>query len=436
MARKVNVFRNKNFALLFYGVLVSNVAHILFNFVMSLYVLRIAKEVYGETYAPLVQGIYLGLAGFVLVAFMPFGGVLADRINKVRIMYFTDYIRGFVILIVGILIFMNPPAMTKLIALFIMSFVLGINSAFFNPASGSLLKFIVSEEELPQASSYLHGSMNLQNIAGLILGGIMFSILNVYVIFIINGVGYLISALTEMFIKYDHKDHQTSDVVPSVLGEIKSGLKYLYDYKPMFRLIIMALALNFFMVPILNNGFPYFIEFGLAKETTYLFDSFLTIENWYSVLLVSFSVSGIIMALILSAKPKKDKYGKDLIKAIIHFSIGIVGISLFMILYYLEILNVGIVLVALVVINLFLGLASTSFNVPVHIIMQHYIEPKQLGKVISVSSVLSQALIPLASLLAGVIISQFSIITMYLLCTVGLIMVTIIYYRSRSYEKL
>ncbi len=436
MAQKSNVFRNKNFALLFYGVLVSNVAHILFNFVMSLYVLRIAKEVYGETYAPLVQGIYLGLAGLVLVAFMPFGGVLADRINKVRIMYLTDYIRGFVILSVGLLIFLNPSAMTKLVALFIMSFILGINSAFFNPASGSLLKFIVSENELPQASSYLHGSMNLQNIAGLILGGIMFSLLNVYVIFIINGVGYLISAITEMFIRYNHEHHQTNGLKPNVIAEIKSGLKYLYDYKPMFKLIIMALALNFFMVPILNNGFPYFIEFGLGKENSYLFQSFLSIENWYSVLLVSFSVSGIIMALILSAKPKKDNYGKDLIKAIIHFAIGIVGISLFMILYYLGMLNVGIVLIALVVINLFLGLASTSFNVPVHIIMQHYIDPNQLGKVVSVSSVLSQALIPLASLLAGVIISQISIIAMYVLCTVGLIIVTIVYYRSKSYQEL
>ena len=57
MNNKINVFKNKNYSLLFYGVLVSNVAHILFNFVMSLYVLRIAKEVYGETNAPLVQGI-------------------------------------------------------------------------------------------------------------------------------------------------------------------------------------------------------------------------------------------------------------------------------------------------------------------------------------------------------------------------------------------
>lgn len=436
MNDKINVFKNKNYALLFYGVLVSNVAHILFNFVMSLYVLRIAKEVYGDTYAPLVQGIYLGLAGIVLVAFMPFGGVLADRINKVKIMYLTDYIRGFVILLVGLVIFMNPSSMTKLIFLFIMNFILGLNSAFFNPASGSLLKFIVTDEELPQASSYLHGSMNLQNIAGLILGGIMFSLLNVYTIFFINGVAYLISAITEMFIKYDYAKHSDTDESPKVMQEMKAGIKYLYNYKPMFSLIIMALSLNFFIVPILNNGFPYFIDYGLKTETSYLFMNLLTVENWYSLILVSFSISGIIMAIILSRRAKKDSYGHDLIKAIVMFGFSIVSMAVIMTLYYTNIIPINLTLVLTVIACLFAGLASTSFNVPVQIIMQNSIDPKQLGKVVSVSSVLSQALIPIASLMAGFIISQFSIIWLYILCTLGLIVVIVIYRKQKTYMEI
>jgi MFS family permease len=436
MNGKINVFKNKNYALLFYGVLVSNVAHILFNFVMSLYVLRIAKEVYGDTYAPLVQGIYLGLAGIVLVAFMPFGGVLADRINKVKIMYITDYIRGFVILLVGLVIFMNPSSMTKLIFLFIMNFILGMNSAFFNPASGSLLKFIVTDEELPQASSYLHGSMNLQNIAGLILGGIMFSLLNVYTIFFINGIAYLISAVTEMFIKYDHSTHSKSEDTPKVMQEMKAGIKYLYNYKPMFSLIIMALSVNFFIVPILNNGFPYFIDYGLKSETSYLFMNFLSVENWYSLILVSFSISGIIMAIILSRRAKKDSYGHDLINAIVAFGFAIVSMAIIMTLYYTNVIPINLTLILTVIACLFAGLASTAFNVPVQIIMQNSIDPKQLGKVVSVSSVLSQALIPIASLIAGFVISQFSIIWLYILCTIGLIVVIVIYRKQKTYMEI
>ena len=436
MGKKINVFKNRNYSLLFYGVLVSNVAHILFNFVMSLYVLRIAKEVYGNTYAPLVQSIYLAVSGIILLACMPFGGVLADRINKVKIMYITDYLRGFVILIVGLIIFLDPSPSLKLIFLFAMAIILGINSAFFNPAGGSLLKFIVTEEELPQASSYLHGSMNLQSIAGLILGGIMFSMFNVYVIFFINGLAYIISAVTEMFIKYDHKRHLSTEKNPGVMKEIKGGIKYLYGYKPMFSLLIMALSINFFIVPIMNNGFPFFIDYGLKLESSYLFSSFLTVENWYSIILICFSISGIIMALIIAKRPKKESYGKTLINSIIMLGSAIGMIALIMVLYFLNIISINTTLILTVLACLFIGFASTSFNVPVQIIMQNKVDSNQLGKVVSVSNVMSQALIPFASLLAGIVISQFSIVTLYVLCTLGIAAVVIIYYRTKTYIEL
>ena len=435
MNANINVFKNKNYSLLFYGVLVSNVAHILFNFVMSLYVLRISEEVFGKDNAPLVQGIYLGLAGLVLVIFMPFGGVLADRVNKVRVMYITDYIRGAFILIVGLIIYLDPSASVKLIFLFVMNIVLGLNSAFFNPASGSLLKFIVTEEELPQASSYLHGSMNLQNIAGLILGGIMFSTFSIYVIFFINGLAYVISALTEMFIKYDYKKKNNLEKT-KVFVEMKSGIKYLYNYKPMFSLILMALSLNFFIVPILNNGFPYFIEYGLAEEMNYLFMGFLTVENWYSIILICFSLSGIMMALVLSKQKKRNSYGTALMKSIVGFGVAITVLAIIMVLYFTRVLPINITLILILVACLLLGLASTAFNVPVQIIMQNNINPDQLGKVVSVSSVLSQALIPFASLLAGIIISKLSIVLLYVVCTLGIITVVVTYYYKRSYIKL
>lgn len=199
---KVNIFKNKNFNLLFAGVLVSNIAHVLFNFAISLYILRIAKEAFGVE-----QAAYLAVSDIILLVCMPFGGVLADKMNKVRIMYLTDYIRGITIGLVSVAVLLINHAGTLLIILFIMNIILGINSSLFNPASGSLLRFIVKDEELQQASSYMQGSANLQNIIGLILGGIIFATLGIFWIFVINAIGYVISAISEMFIRYDHKAH-------------------------------------------------------------------------------------------------------------------------------------------------------------------------------------------------------------------------------------
>ncbi|XMB73167.1 MFS transporter [Mycoplasmatota bacterium WC30] len=432
IAPRQNVFKNKNFALLFGGVLVSNIAHIMFNFVMSLYVLRIATEAFGEDLAPMYQGYYLALAGIVLVVLMPFGGALADRLNKVRTMYITDFIRGATILGVAYLVFSSSDPSQKLIYLFIMNAILGINSAFFNPASSSLLRFIVKEEEIHQASSYLHGSYALQNIAGLVLGGILFSLFSVYVIFLINGIAYLLSGVTELFIKYNAKEHVQKTKLDSVFKDIKSGIKYLFNYKAMFSLLLMALFLNFFSVPLFQNAIPYFIEFGLGKEVTFLFDGFMTVENWFSVIMLASSVSGIIMSLILSRRRPKESYAKDLRVALIAFSVFGLFIGGYMSLYHLGYLGVNYILILLPVTMFLIGFASVGFNVPVSITFQKKIEKSQLGKVTSLSSVLSQALVPISALVAGLLISKISIIAVYAFCGIGMTAVVILYLSNKN----
>lgn len=433
-APRRNVFKNKNFALLFGGVLVSNIAHILFNFVMSLYVLRIAKIAYGEDMAPLIQGYYLLLAGLILLILMPFGGALADRLNKVRTMYITDFIRGITILSICALLFFTDDPKMKIVYIFVMAFILGINSAFFNPASSSLLKFIVEEEDIQQASSYLQGSMNLQNIAGLILGGILFATFGIYVIFIINGIAYIVSAITEMFISYDAKVAVEKTTLRSILSDIGSGVRYVYNFKAIFVLLVMALFLNFFMAPIFQNAIPYFVEYGLANEPAYLFSGHLTTENWYSIILLASSISGIIMSIVISRRAPKERYYKDIIKNLIAFVIiAIIG-SVILVLYHLQYLNVNVVLVGITILMFIMGFSSVAFNVPISVIIQKKVDANQLGKVQSVMGVLSQALIPLSGLIAGLLISKVSIVSLYAFSSIGLIII-IIWYLSNKHSR-
>jgi nitrate/nitrite transporter NarK len=74
---------------------------------------------------------------------MPVGGVLADKLNKVRTMYITDYIRGITIGLAALAVLWVNDSQVMLIILFAMNAILSINSSLFNPASGSLLRFIV-----------------------------------------------------------------------------------------------------------------------------------------------------------------------------------------------------------------------------------------------------------------------------------------------------
>lgn len=435
---KVNVFKNKNFSLLFWGVFVSNVAHIIFNFAISLYLLNLLEPYYGKETSAMIQAIYLAVSGIVLVLLIPFGGVIADKISKVKIMYITDFIRGITILLTGLILWIDLPIVATLIALFVMNIILAVNASFFSPAAQSLLRFIVSDEELQPGASLLQGSSNFQSILGLILGGILFSTLGIVWIFLINGIAYLISAITEIFIKYQHHDTLNGQpmTMKEMLIDIKSGAKYLWNQRGIFDLLLMALAINFFTAPLFANAMPYFISYQLAEEPAYLFKEWFTPENWFSIIEVAFSIGAIIMSLYMAKQTTKSSYAKQLKFWIVGLLIPLVLVSLFMIGYYQSFATVNILLISTVVLMFVMGFANVGFNVPVSLIFQRRVDPLMLGKVSSVSSVLSQALIPISSLVAGAIIMNIGITSLYIFSIIGMILVAGIYLSTKSINQL
>lgn len=86
--KTANVFRNRNYQLVFLGTLVSELGALLYNFAVGFYILEISGN------NAFLQGLYLALCGVALLLFTPVGGVLGDRVNKAKIMYVCDYIKG------------------------------------------------------------------------------------------------------------------------------------------------------------------------------------------------------------------------------------------------------------------------------------------------------------------------------------------------------
>ena len=103
-----------------------------------------------------------------------------------------------------------------------------------------------------------------------------------------------------------------------------------------------------------------------------------------------------------------------------------------MVSYYTNFINIDIALIGITVLFFMMGLIIMRFNIPMNLIIQRNVEPKQLGKVSSVMGVLSQAMIPIGSMLAGVIISQMSIIYFYVFSTIGSWLVVVLYLRNKA----
>ena len=110
-----NVFANRNYRLVFLGALVSELGALLYSFAVGFYILKISDN------NAFLQGLYLALSGAALLLFTPVGGVLGDRVNKAKIMYVCDYVKGGMILLATVLMMILPSPRAHLAILFVRS---------------------------------------------------------------------------------------------------------------------------------------------------------------------------------------------------------------------------------------------------------------------------------------------------------------------------
>ena len=144
-----NVFRNRNYTLVFLGALVSNIASLFYSFAVSFYILKITGN------NALIQGLYLATGGVTFCIVTLFGGVVADRFNKAKIMYICDFLKGAIILgFTLFLMFVIKSTGWKIAGLFIVTVLGNIIAGLFTPASAALLPQIVEEDQFQQAQSY------------------------------------------------------------------------------------------------------------------------------------------------------------------------------------------------------------------------------------------------------------------------------------------
>ena len=416
-----SVLRNKNYMLLFIGTLVSNIGATFYSFAISLYILSITNN------NAAIQGFYLGLCGIIFLVFTPIGGVIADRKNKAKIVYGTDYIRGILIATSAILIYFLTKTKNDnviLIVIFVMGILLNIISAIFNPASGSLVRFLVKEDQFLQANAYFNSLHSFQGIVGMILAGIMYTLFkeNIHWLFVIIGICYILSGVSEMFIRYQYTKSEQQLTLKTALTDFVTGLKYLQTKKAILSLIGGALFLNFFLTPYFNSLSYFATVYLIGKD--YLFSSFITPEMWVSILGATISVGSLIMGIILGNRKKPMKYGKTVRNNLMLFSlIYIVMVTVFYI--YAETDQLKTYLTIITICSFLIGLVMVNVNVPIGTVIYRDVDKEQLAKVNSLISIGSMGLTPIAASLGGIIIEKTGLGILYVFCGIGFLITTI-----------
>lgn len=415
-----SVFKNRNYVLMFLGLVVSNLGTHIYNFSIMLYIYDLLAN---NPNKATIAGIYMATGGVVFFALTPFAGAIVDRLNKVKVVYVTDLLNGTAVILAGIAIFFFDDVTVKLVVLFITSITLSINGALFNPSISSLPAHILKQEQLQQASSLSMGMFSLYSIIGAFIGSVFYTTFSMNFIFIFNGLTFLFSGLSEMFITISTKEKDTEVITfKEVLIDIKLGVQYLFNLKPIFYLFAMASVLNFFTIPVIANGLPYLIKVELNENPIYL-----------AILQSSFPIGVIIMSILLMTRAQKEKQSPYIIKGMIGMSTMFLLFVLALELFMRDTYSLNIFIYALSLpIMITLGIFNGLLNIPFDVALRKEVAKDMMGRVFSVSSVISNGLTPIAIALAGVVITYFGVMILFYVAGIAMF-VTAIYTAKNKY---
>lgn len=425
-----NVFSNRNFRLVFLGALVSELGALLYSFAVSFYILEISGN------SAFLQGLYLALCGVSLLVFTPVGGVLGDRFNKAKIMYLCDYVKGGTILLAAalMLIFREPQA--HIAILFALGILGNAVSGIFTPAAGALFPHIVKEEQLQQANAYFSVKNSLVNILGVILAGILYAALPVLTLFILVGVCFVASGVSEMLIRYAHHPAPERLTIKAAIRDMRDGVAYLKTKKGIMAIIGAVLFINFFFAPVTGNFIPYFIKTDLANAPSYLLDGVLTPELWSSVFSVCFGVSSLTGAAILSARKQEEKCGY---KTAVRLCITAAFMIALTVCYWQFVgrgAEVSGFLIAFCLGGLGMGFLISYINIPITTAMMRVVDRDKLSKVTSIINVGSHGMIPVASVLAGVILQSLGSTALLAFCSLGFSLTAVLMLINRQVREI
>src|SRR5271154_5210423 len=153
----------------------------------------------------------------------PFGGLLADRLDKRKVLYATQAAAGTLALVLGLL---TIPHSVTLWQVYVLATGLGFVNLFDNPARQTFVSEMVGLELLPNAVSLNSVVMNSARVIGPAIGGVLILTLGVSVCFIVNAASYaaVIVALSLM----RSADLDSKPGVVRAKGQVREGLRYVW----------------------------------------------------------------------------------------------------------------------------------------------------------------------------------------------------------------
>jgi MFS family permease len=244
----IRALRHRNYRIYFFALLVSFIGTWMQSVAQSWLIYRLTGSAW-----------LLGLVAFTgqapVFLLAPFGGVLADRHSRYRIILSTQALAMAQALALAWLTLSGRVTVSDVIAL---ALALGVVNAFDLPARQAFLSELVSREDLMNAIALNSTIINGARIVGPAVAGVIVAWLGEGPCFLLNGLSFVAVIAGLLAIRLDRRQAARPD--GSALSALKEGFDFVRSTRPVRALLLLLAFVSMFglsyivLMPIFADG--------------------------------------------------------------------------------------------------------------------------------------------------------------------------------------
>ncbi|HXR49813.1 MAG TPA: MFS transporter [Verrucomicrobiae bacterium] len=254
-------------------------------------------------------GLVLAAQYLPILIFGVWGGVIADRFDKRRILYFTQSIAGLLALLLGLLVVSHH---IELWMVYVLAASLGFTQVVDNPSRQTFVMEMVGPANLKNAVTLNSTLVNVARVVGPSIAGALIATVGVGECFLINAAsfGAVLIALNLMRGSELHPAH----TVAKEPGQVKAGLQYVLAHPRLRSTLLMMFIIGTFAYefPVI---LPLFATITLHGSAT-----------TYSAMTAAMGLGAVVGGLYTAGRDVASQ--RELVVVAILFGLGLFAIAL------------------------------------------------------------------------------------------------------------
>jgi MFS family permease len=367
--RTFRSLRVRNYRLFFFGQLVSLTGTWMQQVGQDWLVLRLTDRA-------LPLGVTLALQFAPMLVLGAWAGVVADRLDKRRLLLATQAAMALLALVLGVL---TATGAIRLWMVYVLALLLGCATAFDMPTRQAFVSEMVGPDRVTNAVGLNSAVFNSARVVGPAVAGVLIAAVGIAPAFLINSVSYL--AVLAGLLAMDPARLHRLPPVDRAEGQIRAGLRYVWA-NPVLRSTIALVAV------VGALGLNYRVALPLLARFTFGGD-----VSAYGAL-ASIMAAGAVVGALGAARRGRPS------RALLLGSVAVFGLLSFAAAAAPTLLAEAIVLAPL-------GVASMTFLATANSTLQLASGPEMRGRVMALYGLVFLGSTPLGGLLGGWMAGQF-----------------------------